>query len=293
MAFSMTGIGHADIEKNNYHVNVEIRSVNNRYLDISCKLPSILLPFEQKIRDLIKSKIKRGKIHLIIAGDMNVEPENFPTKINRLNVKAVAGLLEVIREEAGVEEKPKLEHFLNFSEIFEPIEKREIDEGLWEAANDAVEKALDHLIEMRKAEGLALSEDLSERINEIENSITEIEKFAKLNAKEAFARMRQRVEALVNNVEIDKDRLYTEIVIIADKLDITEECVRMRSHLKIFIETLRNTNIVGKKLNFILQEMHREVNTISSKASNFKINHIVIELKEQIEKMREQVQNLE
>ncbi len=293
MAFSMTGIGQADIEKNNYRISVEIRSVNNRYLDISCKLPVTLLPFEQKIRDLIKNKLNRGKIHLIISGDLNDEPENFPIKINKSNVRAVSELLKSIMEEAGIKDKPGLDHFLKFSEIFEPVEKREIDEDLWDVVNDAVESALDRLVEMRKMEGDALVGDLTERIADIETGIEEIEKLARRNVKEAYGRMSERVEALVKNAEIDKDRLYTEIVIIADKLDITEECVRMRSHLKIFIETLRNSEVVGKRLNFILQEMHREVNTISSKASNFKINHIVIDLKEQIEKMREQVQNLE
>jgi len=293
MAFSMTGIGLSTIRKSKISLSVEIRTVNNRFLDISCKLPSLLVPFEQKIKDLVKTKLSRGKIHLSVSGEFNQEDSNLPIKVNSANVKAISDLLNHVIKDAKLDEKPGLDHFLNFSEIFEPVEKESFDEQLWEAVEAGVNDALEKLIEMRKQEGDALASELVKRIGLIEDNINQIENLAKNNSKDAFEKMKERIESLIANVDLDENRLYTEIAIIADKLDVTEECVRMKSHLDLFVDTLENSPYVGKKLNFLLQEMHREVNTIGSKASNFKINHLVVDLKEQIEVMREQVQNLE
>lgn len=293
MVSSMTGMGTSEIENNDYNISVEIRTVNNRYMDISCKTPSLLMRFEHNIRELVKSKITRGKVHVTVASEVKNAEESLPIRINTQNVYAVSNLLSSLVDEAGINEQPKLDHYLKFSEIFEPVEREEADEDLWKLVADALEEALDKLVSMRRKEGGALAKDLRSRIDTIETSLGRIEEMARDNSKEAYNRMKTRVESLIGNADVDRDRLYTEIVIIADKLDITEECVRMKSHLDIFRDTLDNSSVVGKKLNFLLQEMHREVNTISSKASNFNINHIAVDLKEQIEVMREQVQNLE
>lgn len=292
MAISMTGLGVGEIKCGNKTIVVELRSVNNRFLDVSCRMPSSLSQYENVVRDVIRKKIQRGKLYVTISiqGDNNGILE---LRVNSQTAKAVRSLLENLKEEAGIIDEIKLDHFIKFSEVFEPFGEPKIVEEIWEEVHAALGKAITELQKMRKKEGGTLTKDILQRIDHLDINIRDIEEIAKKNLPEAYKKMVYCAQNLITDCEVQKDRLYAELAILASKIDVTEECVRMKSHDQLFRETVTQDKPVGKKLNFILQEMNREVNTISAKASNAEISHIVVEMKEEIEKLREQVQNLE
>lgn len=292
MASSMTGLGFGEVQKDGKTIGVEIKSVNNRFLEISCRMPSILSRYEQKVREIIKSRIHRGKLYVTIS----VQGENeevLDIRIDSEKARGIRHLLDDLCRVTGIQQDLHLEHFLNFSEIFDTLRESEGEERTWEITQEALLKALTDLIEMRNKEGEALTQDIVERVRDLEKNVAKIERHAKENVSDTHKKMVNRVRQLARDCEVDEERLYSEIVLMADKLDVTEECVRLRSHNRLFFHILDEEAVVGKKLNFLLQEINRETNTISSKAANAEISHIVVRMKEEIEKLREQVQNLE
>ena len=295
MAVSMTGLGIGEKRNNDYWVRVELRAVNNRYLEVSCKLPSILSYYENKVKDIIREKITRGKIYIstTINSDNSDTNDLLGIRVNNQMAKATYNLLDDLRNSAGIKEDLKLEHFLNFSEIFEPIEPTKDVEKIWEQVKGALDIALKRILVMKKQEGKNLVQDILKRIALLISYLTKIEKDSDKLFDSKITKFRQEVNNLIKETEITEDRLQTEIVLMAKKVDISEECVRMRSHFNQFKKIINQEKVVGKKLIFLLQEMNREVNTISSKATSSEISHIVVNMKEEIEKIREQVQNLE
>ncbi|MEJ2629435.1 MAG: YicC family protein [bacterium] len=295
MAVSMTGLGIGEKRNNDYWVRVELRAVNNRYLEVSCKLPSILSYYENKVKDIIREKITRGKIYIstTINSDNSDTNDLLGIRVNNQMAKATYNLLDDLRNSAGIKEDLKLEHFLNFSEIFEPIEPTKDAEKIWEQVEGALDIALKRILVMKKQEGKNLVRDILKRIALLISYLTKIEKDSDKLFDSKIAKFRQEVNNLIKEADITEDRLQTEIVLMAKKADISEECVRMRSHFHQFKNIINQEKVVGKKLIFLLQEMNREVNTISSKATSSEISHIVVNMKEEIEKIREQVQNLE
>ena len=292
MAASMTGLGMAEIRNGKYSVSVEIRSVNNRFLEVSCRLPSFLSGREREVREIVKSNLQRGKCYITVL--LQDESENgLDFKIDTSAVQSIHRLLFSLREEANVEEPLRLEHFLKFSEIFEAKREIENTEATWECVKKALTAALEDLQQMRLLEGATLEKDVLLRIGSLESSLQSVEEISRQNVTETMDRMKERVRGLLKETGLSEDRLNTEIILLSDKMDITEECVRLKSHHSLFRRILEEESAVGKKLNFLLQEMNREVNTISSKASNADISHLVVDMKEEIEKLREQVQNLE
>jgi len=292
MPSSMTGLGLGEIQKNGTTIGIELKSVNNRFLEVSCRMPSFLSQYEQKVKEIIKRQIQRGKLYVTIS--IRGEPDEvLDIRIDSEKARAIHRLLEELRGVTGIQEDLRLEHFLNFSEIFEPLREQEVGEKTWEGVKEALVVALTDLKEMRDKEGEALTEDIVGRVNALEKHIGEIEDLARVNVPDAHSRMIERVQKLLRDREISQERLHSEIVLMADKMDVTEECVRLRSHYRLFYQIMQEEAVVGKKLNFLLQEMNRETNTISSKASSAEISHIVVQMKEEIEKLREQVQNLE
>jgi len=295
MAVSMTGLGIGEKRNNDYWVRVELRAVNNRYLEVSCKLPSILSYYENKVKDIIREKITRGKIYIstTINSDNSDTNDLLGIRVNNQMAKATYNLLDDLRNSAGIKEDLKLEHFLNFSEIFEPIEPTKDVEKIWEQVKGALDIALKRILVMKKQEGKNLVQDILKRIALLISYLIKIEKDSDKLFDSKITKFRQEVNNLIKETEITEDRLQTEIVLMAKKVDISEECVRMRSHFNQFKKIINQEKVVGKKLIFLLQEMNREVNTISSKATSSEISHIVVNMKEEIEKIREQVQNLE
>ena len=292
MVYSMTGVGFGEAERNGTTLSVELKSVNNRYLEISCRMPSLFSQYERDVRNIIRKQIQRGKLYATFSIQGNNE-NVLGLRVDGQIARAVHGLLLELRETSGVRDEIRLEHLLHFSEVFESLKESEAAEVLWEGMVDALNAALVDLKRMRQQEGEELLKDIVTRIHALRERVDAVAGIAEGNAHEAYERMVERVKGLKKNGDIDTDRLYAELALMADKLDVTEECVRLRSHYELFMTILEGKEVVGKKLNFLLQEMNRETNTISNKASNAEISHLVVEMKDEIEKLREQVQNLE
>ena len=292
MASSMTGMGIGEFQQDGTTILAELKSVNNRYLEVACRMPSDLSQYEGEVREMIRSSIHRGKLYVTISiqGETDAIMD---IRVDTKKAQSVCRLLEEVCRATGVPEQPRLEHFLKFSEIFEPLREPEGGEKTWKGVKKALSEALAELKEMRRREGKVLVKDIIQRVRIIEKHIGDIETISMKNVEDTHRRMVERVKKLAQDRKLDEDRLYSEIVLMADKMDVTEECVRLRSHDQLFLATVRDEAFVGKKLNFLLQEMNREVNTISAKATNAEISHLVVEMKEEIERLREQVQNLE
>ena len=287
----MTGYGKGSMENENMSVEVEVKSVNSRYLDISLKIPSTLMNTEYELREVIKNKIKRGKITVVVQFKQSVKNGDIPS-IDKGKLKIYLALIKELKKAAKINEKIKLEHLLAAKEIFSSDES-ELSEQEFNLIKKALDKALDGLLKMKKNEGEELAKDLANRINSIEEKIVVIENEASSSVKEYFQILKDRVKLLVEDITSYSDRLELELALIAEKSEITEECVRLRSHLKFFAESLTKDDDPGRKLNFLCQEMNREVNTISSKSISTIVTHNAVLIKEEIERIREQIQNID
>ena len=291
MVLSMTGFGKAKSSKNKVTAEVEVKSVNSRYFEIFLKTPSLLSEYDYEIKEFIKSKIQRGKLNVVIHFKKD-GVENGYVEVDKSKLLNQLTLLKKIKKMSAIKEEIKLEHLLSVKEIFVSQES-DLSKSELEIIKSALNKALDKLILMKKKEGTELARDLNSRIGKISKVVSQIENEFHKSIDEHFSKLRQRIVELTDNVEINEDRINLELALIADKADITEECVRLRSHLKFFKDSLKNENEPGKKLNFLCQEMNRETNTISSKSVSTQIVHSSVLIKEEIEKIREQIQNIE
>ena len=291
MIVSMTGFGKGSAGNKNLSVEAEVKSINSRYLDISLRIPSSLMNKDYDIKEFIKSKIKRGKVSTSIQIKRNgLEEDNLALDSDKL--KSYLSLLKSIKKAAKISEKVKLEHLLINKDILIST-NFSISDVEFSLVTKALEQALGEMISMKKKEGKELSKDLHKRIENIENKLKEIEQEAAQSVQEYFNKFKEKIKVLIENIAQYNDRLELELAIIAEKAEITEECVRLRSHLKFFINSLENDDEPGRKLNFLCQEMNREANTISSKTVSTSITHNTVFIREEIEKIREQIQNIE
>jgi uncharacterized protein (TIGR00255 family) len=290
MIFSMTGYGKGSAVKNNLSAEVEIKSVNSRFLELFLKLPSLLSDKEYELREILKSKIKRGKINVTVQLKRN--GNNDLAMVNETKLKEYISLIEKIKKTAGIKEEIKIEHILNNREIISSSDIS-LSETEFNLVKKALKSAVDELLKMRKDEGKELAKDLSKRIQRIEGKVVLIEKEFKKSVTGHFKKLRERLRSLTGEAELDEQRLNLELAVIADKADITEECVRLKSHLKFFIDSMNKQAEPGRKLNFLCQELNREANTISSKSISTSLTHNAVLIKEEIEKIREQIQNIE
>ncbi len=292
MLSSMTGYGRSQVTKKGITVTVELRSVNNRFLEVTARLPRSLSLRENEIKELVRRKALRGKVNLLIS----IEHENgreIPLKINSAAARGYYKLLNELRKTVKLKEKVKLEHLLHFTEIIEQEEVEREDEEEWQVVQEALDGALDALADMRQKEGRELEKDFRQRIGILEDYLGKVEELSKAQVPAERERLRERIKQLLESETVDEGRLETELAILADRLDVTEECVRFRSHDKFFLEALGAQESAGRKLNFLIQEMNREANTIGSKSSDTAIAHLVVHMKEELEKIREQLQNIE
>lgn len=293
MIASMTGFGRGTAQVAHISATVELRSVNNRFCEVSARLPQSIAAHENEVQSLIKNTFDRGRIYVNVQLEKAAE-ETLPIQVDAEAARAYGQLLESLREAAQIEEPVRLEHVLRFSEVFTALEEPEDKEDVtWEAVRAALDAAMKQLQAMRSQEGEALEKELTARIDEMAHDLTVVEERAPERIKSARERLYARLDEFFTDERFDRDRLEQEITLLADKLDITEECVRLHSHLHLFREALASDESVGRKLNFISQEINREVNTIGSKANNAEIAHLVVQMKETLEKIREQVQNVE
>jgi len=293
MLISMTGFGRGEATENGIKATVEMKSLNSRYLDISVRLPQRLQHKELAAKDLIKQFISRGKVNVTvhITQQETGEPH---LSVDREKVKGYMKLLKQLKETAGIEDEVTLRTLINFGDVFVSNEDdEETLEEAWQVTQKALSEATDTLVEMRTQEGSQLKNDLASRIHAIEEQLDMIAELSKGRMPEAKKKLTERIRQMVDDDNLDPERLEMEIAILVDKMDVTEEIVRLRSHLKFFLEALEQGNSVGRRLNFLSQEINRELNTIGSKASNSEMAQYVVKGKENLEQIREQVQNIE
>jgi uncharacterized protein (TIGR00255 family) len=287
----MTGFGKSVVTHNGFNVEVEARSLNSRFLDVYIKLPKHLYNQEFEIRDLIKNNVKRGKLSLTVSVKKDGTEEVLP-QIDKEAVKSLSKTLKEIKKIAKVKDEISLNHILNFQNLIF-TDNSEEDESEIEFVKKGILEALNDLAEMRKKEGDALARDLKQRVNIILECVNKIESNAKISVENYFEKIKERAVNLVRDLADNTDRLNQELALLAERADVTEECVRLKSHIDIFLNTIETSDEAGRKLNFITQEMNREANTINSKSVSTEISHYGIQIKEELEKIREQIQNIE
>ena len=290
MILSMTGYGKSEIKDKNFLVSVEIKSINNRFFDPITKIHHSLKDFEKEIMSLVKSECVRGRIFINLDIDTNKNLKQFV--LNRKKLNSYINILNEVSSEANIKEPITLTNLLKYPDIIENI-------GIIERSSNkkvilsAVKAALKDLKIFRKKEGLNLQKDINNILTSINRIFIKIEKLSEKNIKKELNKYKKKIKNYMPNLsKLDDDRLYQEIAIILEKKDINEELIRFKSHLKLFSSYLKNKKNEGKKKNFLLQEMNREVNTIGSKSDNTKIRHLVVDVKDYLEKLREQVQNI-
>jgi len=288
---SMTGFGKAVAYTEQAELRCELRSVNNRYLDISLRLPKEFAAYEKRIRDAIKQSVHRGKV--TVSMDLILNAGNGGMVFSPKKLKNYYNALLAVKETLHLNDEITLNHILNLWEDSAPEVSELSEEEMSVLIINALNTALEPFNRMRKEEGAHLLQDMQERLAKIVLLKDEITERAKENVQKEFDKLYANVLRLIGEQKIDRQRLEQEVAILSDRVDITEECVRLDSHINLFKQTIKNEAEVGKKLTFILQEMLREVNTINSKNSLLEIQHKVIRMKEEIEKIREQAQNLE
>lgn len=291
MIRSMTGFGKAQGSAGNFDVDVEVKSLNNRFFDISVRLPKELYSREFELRDAIKKSVSRGKITLIIS----LKPKNSSAGkevLNKTALEQTVDLLNAIRETSKIDEQVKLDHLLALQDFYME-DLTDIDDETFGEILTVVNAALNKMVEMREKEGAQLKIDFLERVSFVETKVTEIENLLESEVKNYFEKLKERAKNLLSDFSQYDERLKLELALIAEKYDTSEEIVRLRSHIKQFREILNVSKDAGKKLNFILQEMNRETNTINSKSISTEISYRALAIKEELEKLREQVQNVE
>lgn len=292
MIASMTGYGRAEARAHGVTATVELRGVNSRYLEVSARLPRSLSRRENDVKEALRSRISRGKLTVTV----NLERESdgdIPLSVNVQAARAYHKLLNDLRKAVRSTERVRLAHLLQFPEVFESREADAMDEREWTVARKALDAAADMLHEMRMKEGAELANDFRSRLSLLEQRVEEVERLSRGQVPRERARLRERIAQLLEQERIDEGRLEMELTMLADRLDVTEECVRFRSHTKFFREAIDDKEPAGRKLNFLVQEMNREVNTMGSKSNDTGIAHLVVGMKEELEKIREQLQNIE
>lgn len=293
MIKSMTGFGRGESIDGAYSFSVEIRSVNHRYNDIIVKMPKHINYLEEKIKAYIKGKINRGRVEVNICFEY-IDDAALDVKVDIPLAKAYRDALDKLADELNIEDDVNLCNLLNFPDIIKTERKDLNEDKIWNCLRFAIEEALNGVMDMRVKEGLVLKSDLETQLNSMYDIINKIEDRSSLVVTEYKNKLESRIKEILDiDCNIDEERLAYEVAFFADRSDINEEIIRLKSHIKQFLNSLTEKEPVGRKLDFIIQEMNREINTIGSKANDVLISNHVVAIKSQLEKMREQVQNIE
>jgi uncharacterized protein (TIGR00255 family) len=289
----MTGFGTASKTIKKSAITVELRSINSKYLEVYSKLPMIFSDKDSEVRELISHKITRGKVTVNLSIDKG-KTNGIAFQVQPEIVKDCYKLLKDIKKSTGIKEEIRIEHILKFSEIFKTEESDELLD-YWNDIKKIIDSAVNDLLSMKKKEGRTLEKDIIHRISLIEKRINNVEKTSGKNIKDTKQRMTDRVKQLIENaaIEPDNNRLEFELIMISDRMDITEEIIRAKSHIGYFKKNVYEKELSGRRLNFLVQEINREINTIASKSNNSTISQLVVEMKEDLEKIKEQLQNIE
>lgn len=291
MVKSMTGFGRGKYENEGRTYTIDIKSVNHKYSDISVKLPRFLNNVEDKIRKRVSEVISRGKVDIFVTFE-NFSSKGTNIRINKDLAKEYLKELKELAEETGLEYNVNLIDVSKLPEILK-IEDEEDDELIANEVMIALDDALDKFVSMREFEGQKLVEDLERRIHLIEGKVEEITKYSSTLVQDYMEKLEARINELLKPGVVDENRLAQEIVIFSDKSSIEEELTRLKSHIAQFLNLIKSDSTIGKKLDFLVQEINRETNTIGSKANCLEITNRVIEIKTEVENIREQIQNIE
>lgn len=292
MIKSMTGFGRCEIARGERKISVEMKSVNHRYLDVSIKMPKKLNFFETAIRSELKNHIQRGKVDLFIAYE-DLTESNVCVKYNKELAAEYMMYLSRMAEDFSLENDIRVSALSRYPEVLSMEEQTPDEEELWQLLAEAVRGAAEGFVETRVREGENLKNDLLGKLDGMLEHVDYITERSPLIVAEYKQKLRDRVKDLLEDANVDENRLLMEVTIFADKVCVDEELVRLRSHIETTKESLQQGGSIGRKLDFIAQEMNREANTILSKTSDLEISNRAIELKTEIEKVREQIQNIE
>ena len=292
MVRSMTGFGRAKKEIDSLDITVEIKSVNHRYFEFSARLPRSYNFLEEKLKSFLSEYISRGKVEISVMIEDNSQNATV-VEIDRDYANAYITALKQLSKEFKIKNDIGASSFVGNNDLFKVRRKVADDQTVQNAVLTVAKEALDNFIEMRSIEGERLLNDVKSRTAYILKKVEFIEERSPETVKLYKERIEQKIKELLNDTAPDEQRILTEVAIFADKVAVAEETVRLRSHIKQFEDLLSDTNPVGRKLDFIVQEMNRETNTIGSKAQDIEIAHTVVDIKSEIEKIREQIQNME
>ena len=289
---SMTGYGLFEKRSHDFYIKVEMKSVNNRYLDINVRMPSSIMYAEESVKSFIKSKIKRGKVDVFINFEY-LDSSDVKIDVDYELLNKYISISKDLQEKFGVIEDLSFSKLMEDPNIFKP-QKSEFDgDYIKDELLKVVDLAAKDFVEARNIEGEKIKEDFLVKLEEIKNITDFIENRAPITLKENEERLRERVSEYLDSSEIDEDRILTEIAIMIDKLSIDEEITRLKIHIDNFNDIIKSEGAIGRKLDFLIQEMNRESNTIGSKSNDIEITSKVVLLKSEIEKLREQAQNVE
>lgn len=299
MLKSMTGFGRGEYEDANFSITIEMKTVNHRYNEVAVRLPRFLNPIEDKIRKTILKTISRGRIDVFINADYTTS-DNATLKVDKNLAAAYHKALMDIAEAIGAEklnmnEAVEVMNIARFDDVINVKEGFFDVESVWPKVEIALNQALNNLVAMRETEGGNIYGDFIYRADLIAEKLSQIEARSYLVVEDYQAKLTERLNSLLfdHNLTVDQDRLLQEVAFFADRANITEEIVRLKSHIKQFKEIISSDKPVGRKLDFLIQEFNREANTIASKANDYTLAQIVVEIKAEIEKIREQIQNIE
>ncbi len=292
MIKSMTGFGRGEFERKNRKITVEMKSVNHRYCDVNVKMPRKLGFLENEVRSLVKQRLSRGKIDLYISYEDNSdEKENI--KFNSDLAKEYLKYFALMSEQFGLDNDIKVSHLSRYPDVLVVEEKEDDQEELWVILKGAVEDACEKMIVTRATEGELLKEDMVKKLDVMLEALEVIKDKTPLIIASYKEKLENRINDLLENVAIDESRLAIEVAVFADKSCIDEEIVRLSSHIEHMKASFNTGQPIGRKLDFLTQEMNREANTILSKANAIDISNQALDLKTEIEKIREQIQNIE
>ena len=293
MAISMTGFGRGEYKDDNYQFLVECKTINHKYADINIRLPRKLSFLEDKARILVKDYIKRGRVDLYIKLDL-LGSEDVNLKFDEELATQYVSILKQIKDKFDLVDDISVMNIAKFPDVIKTEEKEDEEDKLWSMLKVALENSLLKLKEMRSEEGKKLAEDIQNRCDLLKNYIEDIEKYSYNVVIDYKEKLKNRISDMLEDPSIiDESRLAQEVAIYADKSSITEEIVRFKSHIEQLKNTVVKNESIGRKIDFLIQEMNRETNTIGSKSSDLNITNLVVEVKSELEKIREQIQNIE
>ena len=293
MIRSMTGFGHGEVSNDkNQKVTVEMKSVNHRYCDISLKLPKKLAMFEANIRNIMKEYASRGKIDIYVSYE-DLSETAVSLHYNQAMAEEYMQVFKKMQEDFNIETKITAEALAKYPEVVTIEEVQQDEEVWWELLEAALRQAAEKFVETRTIEGANLKRDLLGKLDQMAADVTFIEERSPQIIAEYRSKLEEKVKEFLEDSTIEENRIAAEVTLYADKIAVDEEIVRLQSHISSMTDVLESDESIGRKLDFLVQEMNREANTIASKSNDIKITQITVELKSEIEKIREQIQNIE